>query len=443
MLKALRKETPLQPLQPKHVSLDEAVELVQNALAQEEDEEQTQVFRAAAGGIPEAIAEAKRRLESIISREMIHVDDEMTSDAIAEEIFRRVWGLDKLQDLYDDPAVDEIRVLDSGRVYVSRRGKNTPVALQLNQHEIERLIKRMIMHDVGVALNESSPRLEAVRLDGSRLTALCRPVARGFCFALRKHGTVEMTVPNLTRLGTLNERVWKALSLLVRGRRNILIIGPVNSGKTSLLRRLIGELPANLSIRILDLDNEIRASEAYPDRDILELEAHPEVGAPMKKLFESILRLSPDVIIVGEFRGVGEALEAIRACIRGHDGSMATAHFTSPAEAVRGTAMLMLEEGLNLSLDMAQAQVARAFNVVVQMFSDSTRGVKKIVSVTEIEESGGEITYRELIRWEPFTADYLGPGKWVFENVPGPAACEKMRRYGVTKEEIREVFRPE
>lgn len=105
--------------------------------------------------------------------------------------------------------------------------------------------------------------------------------------------------------------------------------------------------------------------------------------------------------------------------------------------------MLMLEEGLNLSLDMAQAQVARAFNVVVQMFSDSTRGVKKIVSVTEIEESGGEITYRELIRWEPFTADYLGPGKWVFENVPGPAACEKMRRYGVTKEEIREVFRPE
>lgn len=359
----------------------------------------------------------------------------------SEAIRRQLWGLGKLENLYLDPEVDEIRVLCNGRVFVSRRGKNCAASIRLAPDEVIQMVERLIPYDEsGASLNESNPMLELVRADGSRLTALCTPVVRGCSFVLRKHGTIEMTPESLIKLQTLDMRVWKVLSLLVHGRRNILISGGTNSGKTTLLKMLIGELNPSLAIRTLDTDNEIRASNLYPDRDIIEMEAHTEVHADMKKIFEKILRLSPDVIIVGEFRGYGEAVEAIRACTRGHDGSMATTHFSSPEEAVRGTAMLMLEEGLNLSLRLAMARVAQAFNVVVQMFADSERGIKKITSITEIEESEGIVQYRELVRWVPDGDDYLGSGRWQILGKPGNRACEAMKKHGIRTSEIEEVF---
>lgn len=434
-----KKNKPAEEPREKHLTLPEAVAHIQEALASTDDEQRAEIFSRATAGVEIAAAHAKRIVRELVEEHLIRVEG-MTSMEIAEAAFVELWGLGRIQELYQDPSIDEVRVNPDGRVYVSRRGKNEAVSEVLERGEVEQLIKRMVMHDAGVSLSTGSPLLEAVRLDGSRLTALCSPLTEGFSFALRKHGTVEMTVDNLTRLGTLDEKVWRILSVLVKGRCNILISGPVNSGKTSLLRMLVGELPPGLSIRILDVDNEIRASGRYPDRDILEMEHHPELKVTMRDLFRIILRLSPDVIIVGEFRGAGEALEAIRACVRGHDGSMATAHFSSPEEAVRGTAMLMLEEGLNLSLNQAMVRVAQAFNVVVQTFTDSERGVKKIVGITEIEEDNGAIGYRTLVAWDPFTQDYLGPGKWIVRNAPSRKLCLRMARYGVTPSQVAEVF---
>lgn len=440
MLKLMKRTEVIEEPQDKHLSLPEAVAFVQETLAEADNEKQADIFSLATAGVPGAGDEAKQIICDLLEQHRVFVD-EMPPHRIAEAVFVELWGLGSIQSLYIDPEVDEIRINPQGKVFVSRRGKNQAVpGMHLEQPEIEKLIKRMVMHDTGVSLNAGSPLLEAVRLDGSRLTAFCPPVAPGFGFALRKHGTVEMTVDNLTRLGTLDAHVWQVLSTLVNGRSNLLLCGPVNSGKTSLLRKLIGELPKGLSIRILDIDSEIRAAAAYPTRDIIEMEHHPELDVRMSDLFRAILRLSPDVIIVGEFRGAGEALEAVRACVRGHDGSMATAHFTSPQEAVRGTAMLMLEEGLNLSLNQAMVRVAQAFNVVVQTFTDSQRGIKKITSITEVEEEDGAITYRDLLVWEPFGQDYLGPGKWVVKNPPSAKLCAKMARYGVTPARITEVF---
>lgn len=423
------------------MNLLEAGKLVQEHLSNQNGEEQLLLFQEAAAGNHEAARECEKIIEHAIRQKLLIVEGHSSTQA-AKLIRQSIWGLGSLESVYRDPTVDEIRVLGTGKVFVSRRGKNEPLDMQLSREEVTRIIERMIPYnETGVGLNESSPMLELVRADGSRLTALCPPVAKGPLFVLRKHGTIEMTPESLISLKTIDERVWKALRLLVKGRRNILLSGSTNSGKTTLLKMLIGEISPVLAVRILDTDNEIRAEELYPDRDIIELEAHPEAGASMSKLFEKILRLSPDVIIVGEFRGYGEAVEAIRACTRGHDGSMATTHFSSPEEAVRGTAMMMLEEGLNLSLKMAMSRVAQAFNIVVQMFADSEAGIKKVESITEIYETGGSVCYRELLRWQPDDpADYLGAGRWALVNPLSSVAIKEMAKYGVAQADIEEVF---
>ena len=140
-------------------------------------------------------------------------------------------------------------------------------------------------------------------------------------------------------------------------------------------------------------------SKHFPERDIVEFEEHPNTGRTLENLFRTILRYSPNRIIMGEFRGTGEARSAIEACLRGHEGSMATAHFNSPKEAIEGTARLLLAEGYSVKPEIAAATVASAFNVVVQMFGDTTRGIIKLDSITDLQIDGAQITYNDILKW--------------------------------------------
>lgn len=423
----------------KALTVEEAASLVRDALSSECSDDTVVLFQQAASGVPDSVARVKEMVASVMRREGLKPEG-MDFEEGAEAVYAHLWGLGRLEPFYRDPDVDEICVLPDGKVFVVRRGRHESTGLKLLPAEVERLLDRLVPYDeMGASLNESSPRLESVRPDGVRITALCPPVTKGYCFTLRKHRMMDMTPSKLEEYGTLDQKVWKVLSLLVRGRRNILICGGVGSGKTTLLRLLLRELPAGLSVRILDTDSEIRASELYPERNILEIEEHPEVGASMDKLFQSILRLTPDVIVVGEFRGPREAWEAVQACTRGHMG-MATAHFTEPQLAVWGTARLLMKESQNVPFEILLLEAARAFNFIVQVFTDSLKGIKKVISITEVEVEGNSIKYRELVRWEPSTADYLGSGRWVIVNRPSDNSCRLMARYGITEEEIRDVF---
>lgn len=435
------KSEPVVEITPSTLSLDNAGEKVVECLIDSSNPEWIDMFEQGKSGVQGAYEKCLEILETILTEQKITVQ-EYTYQEAAVEIFRYHYGLRELDDLYKDPEIDEIRVAPNGKAYVIRKGRLERTNIQYTDTEVANLINRLKpISDVGVSLDESHPTMELVRPDGSRLTALCRPVTEGYCFALRKPGHLEAV--DLIKLQTLDERVSQVLNLLVKGRRNILICGGVNSGKTTLLRLLAGELDSQLSVRVLDIDNELRLAQMYPDREIWELEAHLEVGADMNSLFSKILRLTPDVIIVPEFRGFGEVWTTIEACTRGHDGSMATAHFSSfasPEEAVRNTAMLAVQEGTQLPLELVIERVAQAFQIIIQTFNDARKGIKKITSITEVVVDNGQIIYSPLVEWEPYGDDYTGSGEWKMLNPPSVKCCTDMRVYGVTLPEIRETF---
>ena len=238
--------------------------------------------------------------------------------------------------------------------------------------------------------------------------------------------------------GTFDDNVWEILRILVRGRCNILISGGVGSGKTTLLRTLFTAVGSNERIVVLESDRELLLSKYFPDRDIVEFEEHAHVGRTLENLFRTVLRYSPNRIIMGEFRGTGEARSAVEACLRGHEGSMATAHFNSPEEAIEGTARLLLAEGYNVSPEIAAATVASAFNVIIQMFGDTTRGIIKLESITDIQVQNNSITYNDLIRWHPYGDDYK-QGEWRTFNYASERLVKRVKRFGVTDRELQQA----
>lgn len=426
------------------MDLKEATSLIQDMMAERDafigDEtaywEKTK--DAAMAGEFGASQKATEFISKVMNRHGITVKGMKTYEA-AYEIYKYAWGLDVIEELYNEPDVDEIRINSHNMVKVQRRGKNesTDIKFKDNEH-IMKIIGRLIRHDRGVGLTESTPCIESMRRDGTRITATCPPLTRTPTLVLRKHDTFKMNLENLTKAGTLDEKVHAYLKLLVQGRSNILISGGCGSGKTSLLRYLAGFSHPNLRVVVMENDVELKLSEHYPDRDIVEFEEHPELRLTLRNLFRTALRYSPDLIIVGEMRGAGEANEAIKACTRGHDGSMGTGHYNSVEEAIEGTALMLLEEGKNLPLGLAKLQVARAFNIVVQTYSSTVHGIKKITHIAEIWPEGDNVKIRNLVTWKPNPDNYF-QGEWVIKNLPSGRLLQRMHQYGVTLQDFKEA----
>jgi pilus assembly protein CpaF len=423
------------------VDLKRATQIIQEivqepeAIGEERAAKNKQILEEAMAGVPGANAQVQTIIADLLEEYGVDVE-EMDRSQVAYEIYKYAWGLGPIEEIYHDADVNEIRVNSYSKVYVLRKvksGKMSGIAFRDDEH-IRNIITRLTLHDQGVALNRSNPTIESMRKDGTRITATCPPVTKNTTFVLRKPYPHLITPDEMILLGTMNSEMWDVLKILIRGRANILIAGGVGSGKTTLLRTMVAEADPLARIVVLETDTELMLENAFTDRDIVEFEEHKELGRYLKDLFATSLRYSPVMIIVGEFRGTGEANEAVRACIRGHN-SMATAHFSTPRGAIEGTAKLLIEEGLSVSLTQAISDVATAFDIVVQMFGDPSRGVIMIESVTEVVVDQDRAGYRDIICWVPRGKDYLD-GDWELTRGLSGALVKKLCKY-ISKDELK------
>lgn len=350
----------------------------------------------------------------------------------ARILFDRLFGLDVLGSLYRQPGVDEIRCNNYRQIYYQERGQNKRAG-QLRfarEEDLENLIRRLILHD-GRSISRSDPVVESQRLDGTRITATVPPFTRQATLVLRRHGTFHLTPESIVASGMVDQRLLTLLAALVRGRANIVISGATSSGKSSLLRFLVRYFHPLL--RIVTLENvwELNLDEAYPDRDVVAVQEVPG-RLSMQEAFRHVLRQTPNVIIVGEARAA-EADEMVKACLRGHDGTMGTVHFVGAREAIRGIARMIVIDGRKPApLELQELEVAEALDVVVQMRGDPENTGRRIVEdVSEVIVDGQQIRLHSLCRWEPVSPDHWWEGSWEFPCEPSARLQAKMARYGV------------
>jgi len=425
--------------------LYEATSLIQELVSDPQidiglsSEEIEEIIFLAKAGKPGYEEKAQELVRLIMKRYGLSVAGMDVAEA-AREIYKYLWGLDVAEELYRLSHVDELRVNGPDKVYYQDRGRNMRAVFRYKDDEhIHKIVTRMLEHD-RASLDESNPGCESRRLDGARLTALCYPVTRGPCFVLRKHGTFDISEENYLKSGTMSEYILFLLSVLVEGRANILICGDANVGKTTLLRFLFKYLHPLLRVVTIETDRELLIEEWYPDRDVISIEAHPELGWDMKKCFVITLRLSPDVIIVGEARGLGEAGQMINAVRSGHHGSMGTIHVFSAYEAVPALAEMALEEGRRLPVGLLENQVASAFDVIVQMYGNSVTGVKKVEHIVEVWKGKNGPEFRDLCRWVPSDEAYE-KGSWKYPFGVSERLAAKLFKFGVSKAKLAALER--
>ena len=93
----------------------------------------------------------------------------------------------------------------------------------------------------------------------------------------------------------------------------ILISGPTGSGKTTTLYASINQMDKT-SRKIITIEDPVE----YRFADINQIQVHPKAGLTFASGLRSILRLDPDVILVGEIRDAETARIAVQSALTGH-----------------------------------------------------------------------------------------------------------------------------
>ncbi len=309
------------------------------------------------------------------------------------------WG--PLNEILEDPEVSEILIDGPYKIYVERRGKLVDVdAHYLNDTELYNVIQDIIA-PLGQVLNESNPMVDSRFADGSRMTAVIRPISLiGPVVTIRKFRKEELTLDDLLRFECLTPDMATFIQACVQGRLNILISGGTGSGKTTVANIVAGMINPEERIITIEQVTELKLK----GKRVIPLEARPpnvegrgEVS--VADLVHQALKMRPERIIVGELRG-GEVLHLLGAMNTGHDGSMATLHANSPRDAIMRMEVMFAMAEPSIPVLSVREHIASAINLIIQQdrLADGRRKISMITEVTGMEN--GVVEMRDIFVYE-------------------------------------------
>ena len=156
------------------------------------------------------------------------------------------------------------------------------------------------------------------------------------------------------------------LARAVKARKNILISGATGSGKTTLSKALIAQIPLNERIITIEDTPEL----VIPHPNCVALKYSKDAGrgkVTPQQLLESCLRMRPDRILLQELRD-GTAFYYIRNVNSGHPGSITTVHADSCALAFEQLTLLVKQSEAGSDLDRSDIRslLQHSIDVVVQ-----------------------------------------------------------------------------
>ena len=318
-----------------------------------------------------------------------HVPPLADPRAATKAVVDAVAGLGPLQRYLDDDEVEEIWINSPDQVFVARGGEAELTPTILTAGQVRDLVEQMLKVS-GRRLDLSSPFVDAALPGGERLHVVIPDVTRtAWAVNIRKYVVRATHLDDLVALGSLTPAAARFLSASVAAGLNILVSGPTQAGKTTLLNALAGSIPPRERVITCEEVFELRIAH----RDLVALQCRqPNLEGTgeitLRRLVKEALRMRPSRIVIGEVREA-ESLDMLIALNAGVPG-MCTVHANSAREALTKICTLPLLAGENVTAGFVVPTVASAIDLVVHLDVDDRgrRRTREVVAVPGRVENG-------------------------------------------------------
>lgn len=280
------------------------------------------------------------------------------------------WG-DHVQPLLDDPDVTEVKIIGCTAVASSSRGQIVcPQAFADVREPLSRV--QALVQLLGLVWDSANPSITAPLAYKTRLHATRPPlVPEGDLLLVVRRGRRRgWRLSDLVTRHALSPEAADLLQVLVQAGASVVIVGPQDSGKTTLLETLLHAVPTDRHLVLIeDATDELALEHPLLTRLQVQSSAETPVAVGFATVMREVLRMTPDVVAPTEVRGA-EAGTVLQIAESGRP-TLTTLHARSPLAGVRRLARLAAAEvpGNTFAgqMEAALQVVADAFHLIVQM----------------------------------------------------------------------------
>ena len=369
------------------------------------------------------VLEEHARSEILVGRPPLNAQEE---EDLAEAIHAALFGVGRLQPLLEDQNIENIDINGCDRVFIGYADGSEvlgePVAE--SDEELTELIQVLAAYS-GLSsrpFDTANPQLDLRLPDGSRLSAVMDVTLRP-AISIRRARMGKVFLADLVGNGTISPDVGTFLAAAVAARKNIMIAGATNAGKTTLLRALANQIPAEE--RLITVERALELGlDHFP-------ELHPNVVAfeerlpnsegqgaiTMADLVRRSLRMNPSRVIVGEVLG-DEIVTMLNAMTQGNDGSLSTIHSNSSLEVFNRISTYAIQSAERLPVDATHMLIAGAIDFVVftEKRNEYTQGGRLRRFVSSVREVTG-------VDGRVLSSEVFAPGRDGRAVPHAPASC--------------------
>ncbi|MGA3486570.1 CpaF family protein [Micromonosporaceae bacterium DT55] len=344
---------------------------------------------------------------------------------LLDQVIAELAGLGRLQTLLVDTTIEEVHILGCDQVRIARHGGGVEWSDPIADSDEELVeILQAVARRAGAterSLSTAKPTLDLQLPDGSRLAAVFLVSHRPYA-VIRRHNTLDVSLEDISGARPdLDEMIDPLIRDFLRaataGGLNIMVAGLAGAGKTTVIRALMNEIPADEPYVLLEESRELLpARRGERHRAVLSFESregHGERGpdgrpageVTIADLIPLALRMGVLRVIVGEVRS-REIVPMLQAMTTSR-GSMCTIHARTPAGVSERIIELALSHGREMTVEQARRMAGNALDLIVYVTveDESAIGGRKHRFVSQIEEVVGVGEGNRII-----TTTVFGPG---------------------------------
>lgn len=336
---------------------------------------------------------------------------ESSREVLRYYLTRDVAGYGVLDVLMNDQNVEEVECGGySAPITVVHRDYTEYLRLETNvslgtEEKVAETVQKLAQR-AGKSVTTAYPYADFLLPEGHRGSATFSSEISlpGSTFDIRKFPENPLTITNLIRSGTVSPLMAAYQWLVMENRGFTLVIGPVSSGKTTMLNTMMSTLQP--SSKIITVEDTPELKLVHQNWVRLITRSAYTMGAREVGLFDLVkasLRYRPDYLVVGEVRGA-EIQSLVQAAAVGH-GALTTLHADSPEAAV-------------VRMRSPPLSVGESFLLLIWNFMQMTRQTlpngkqaRRVNAVTELVPDPDTMSFKlhPIFRWDPAT-DTHSPG---------------------------------
>lgn len=307
----------------------------------------------------------KSFVENKLSSEAIKLADNEKDDLI-EKLFSSIMGFGPLDYLIVQENVDAIYVNGVNSVHIEINGKILNTEMKLNAKQINFILSN-ISSMSGVIL-DNSKNIWTCRVNNLLITIIMPNISQsGYNITIRK--SCDFDMDKLIQNNMMSKEIFDFILLMINSKKNIVISGDINSGKSTLLDVLLKS--ALEDKRAILLENSPSISTDFNTLMKFSIDKHSD---DYYLLLSNILKMTPEYILADLNFSIPE-LSDIK-------GNISTLRASSVEDAISKLIASTISAD-NISEKYAKTKVLTNIDYIIQI-NRMNDGVRRVTSVVEL-----------------------------------------------------------